>query len=255
MLKYILTVIPLILFYLNSYALTVSVDPDSIDMGRELNEVVVAKRVSGLRKLNGIATNTDVISSGELKRAACCNLGESFTTNPSVDVNYSDAATGAKQVKLLGLPGTYVQMLIESVLTVRGGCAVWTGMHPGSVDRVDKLSLRTIINCKDVKLKALILALFMALSSVAAFAADNNRTACFTLSPKMSCANCEKKIKTNLRFEKGVKSITTSIPNQKVEVVFNPEKTNEENLIKAFKKLGYKATPVVDKSDSSSTKK
>lgn len=52
-----------------------------------------------------------MISSAELTRAACCNLGESFVTNPSVDVSYSDAATGAKQIKLLGLSGTYVQMI------------------------------------------------------------------------------------------------------------------------------------------------
>lgn len=43
--------------------------------------------------------NEDMISSAELTRAACCNLGESFVTNPSVDVSYSDAATGAKQIK------------------------------------------------------------------------------------------------------------------------------------------------------------
>ena len=56
-----------------------------------------------------------MISTAELSRAACCNLGESFTTNPSVDVSYSDAATGAKQIKLLGLSGTYVQMLAENI--------------------------------------------------------------------------------------------------------------------------------------------
>ena len=57
------------------------------------------------------AENTMRINKAELFKAACCNLGESFTTNPSVDVNYSDAATGAKQIRLLGLSGTYVQML------------------------------------------------------------------------------------------------------------------------------------------------
>jgi len=61
-----------------------------------------------------------MISSGELSRAACCNLGESFTTNPSVDVSYSDAATGARQIKLLGLSGTYVQMLTENIPNFRG---------------------------------------------------------------------------------------------------------------------------------------
>lgn len=78
-----------------------------------LQEVVVTQR-RGIRKLNGV-TNTDLISASELKRAACCNLGESFTTNPSVDVNYTDAATGARQIRLLDLSGSYVQMLTENI--------------------------------------------------------------------------------------------------------------------------------------------
>ncbi len=50
----------------------------------------------------------------ELFRAACCNLGEAFQNNPSVDVSYSDAATGARQIRLLGLSGSYVGMLTET---------------------------------------------------------------------------------------------------------------------------------------------
>ena len=76
--------------------------------------------------------NTDYIGSGELLRAACCNLGESFTTNPSVDVNYADAATGAQQIKLLGLSGTYVQMLTENIPNYRGAAAPYSlGYIPG----------------------------------------------------------------------------------------------------------------------------
>lgn len=90
---------------------------DSTDT-EQLDEVVV-QAPGGVRKLKG-ATNTQVISVGELRRAACCNLGESFTTNPSVDVNYSDAATGARQIKLLGLSGAYVQMLTENIPNLRG---------------------------------------------------------------------------------------------------------------------------------------
>ena len=69
------------------------------------------------------AVNGVTINKEELFKAACCNLGESFTTNPSVDVNYSDAATGAKQIKLLGLSGIYVQMLIENMPNFRGAAA------------------------------------------------------------------------------------------------------------------------------------
>lgn len=84
----------------------------------ELEEVVV--KAKGTSKLNFNAGNTELITSVELTRAACCNLGESFSTNPSVDVNYSDAATGAKQIRLLGLSGSYVQMLTENVPNFRG---------------------------------------------------------------------------------------------------------------------------------------
>lgn len=71
-----------------------------------------------IQKLNPI--QTQVITSGELTRAACCNLSESFETNASVDVSYSDAITGAKQIQLLGLSGTYTQMQYENIPTMRG---------------------------------------------------------------------------------------------------------------------------------------
>ena len=83
-------------------------------------------------KLRNSVMNEDMISSAELSRAACCNLGESFVTNPSVDVSYSDAATGAKQIKLLGLSGTYVQMLTENIPNYRGAAAPYgLGYVPG----------------------------------------------------------------------------------------------------------------------------
>ena len=80
----------------------------------ELDEVQVVQRRASTLRGRGV-TNTMTLNKGELMKAACCNLGESFTTNPSVDVNYSDATTGARQIKLLGLSGQYVQMLGESV--------------------------------------------------------------------------------------------------------------------------------------------
>lgn len=87
-----------------------------------LGEVVV-KSGGGIRKLRGVATTTELISASELKKAACCNLGESFTTNPSVDVSYSDAATGARQIKLLGLSGSYVQLMTENIPNFRGAAS------------------------------------------------------------------------------------------------------------------------------------
>lgn len=71
--------------------------------------------------------------------------------------------------------------------------------------------------------------------------ADDACQAVFTLSPRMTCANCEKKIKSNLRFEKGIKSIDTSIPDQKVTVTYDPSKTSGSKLVEAFRKIGYKA--------------
>ena len=72
--------------------------------------------------------------------------------------------------------------------------------------------------------------------------APADTTAIFNVMPKMSCQNCENKIKSNLRFEKGIKSIETSLDSQTVTVVFNPKKTNVENIQKGFKKIGYAAT-------------
>ena len=89
---------------------------------QNLSDVTITSRRAGTRKMGG-AMNGIMINKEELFKAACCNLGESFTTNPSVDVNYSDAATGAKQIKLLGLSGTYVQMLTENLPTFRGAAA------------------------------------------------------------------------------------------------------------------------------------
>lgn len=79
-----------------------------------LGEVEISTRkAEGVSRMSG-AVNGVNLGQDELFRAACCNLGESFVTNPSVDVNYSDAAVGARQIKLLGLSGQYVQMLVEN---------------------------------------------------------------------------------------------------------------------------------------------
>lgn len=96
-------------------------DTDSLQT-QQLKELTVSARRRGTIRMGG-AQNGVTIGREELFRAACCNLGESFTTNPSVDVNYSDAATGAKQIKLLGLSGIYVQMLTENLPNFRGAAS------------------------------------------------------------------------------------------------------------------------------------
>ncbi|MBQ8423903.1 MAG: TonB-dependent receptor [Coprobacter sp.] len=100
--------------------------------GVTLSQVDVTGYKPATMKLRSSIVNEDLISGDELCRAACCNLGESFTTNPSVDVSYSDATTGAKQIKLLGLSGTYVQMLTENIPNYRGVAAPYgLGYVPG----------------------------------------------------------------------------------------------------------------------------
>lgn len=95
-------------------------------------EAVEVSASNGSRLKMDLTSNTELIGQAQLVRAACCNLGESFTTNPSVDVAYSDAATGARQIKLLGLSGTYVQMLTENVPNLRGAALPFgLGYVPG----------------------------------------------------------------------------------------------------------------------------
>lgn len=91
-----------------------------LEESAELSEVVVTKFVPGRLKNRIDAIQSEKITAKELTRAACCNLSESFETNPSTDISYSDAVTGAKQIQLLGLSGTYVQMLTENFPNFRG---------------------------------------------------------------------------------------------------------------------------------------
>jgi outer membrane receptor for ferrienterochelin and colicin len=88
--------------------------------GKQLNEVkVISSRPSTY--INSYdAFRTQTITQKELFKAACCNLSESFETNPSVDVSYNDAVTGSKQIQLLGLAGIYTQLTVENLPGPRG---------------------------------------------------------------------------------------------------------------------------------------
>jgi outer membrane receptor for ferrienterochelin and colicins len=83
-----------------------------------LQQVVVQGNATIIDRLSAI--HTEVITAKSLAKAACCNLSESFETNGSVSVNYTDAVTGSKQIQLLGLSGTYVQTNIENIPNLRG---------------------------------------------------------------------------------------------------------------------------------------
>lgn len=91
-----------------------------LSVNRQLEEVVVLG--SSLSKFidQTEVKPTEVITTKELLKAACCNLSESFTTNASVDVQFQDALTGAKQIQLLGLAGIYTQILFENMPTLKG---------------------------------------------------------------------------------------------------------------------------------------
>ncbi len=106
---------------------------DLEELEGELGTATVTAKRKGVYKDWRSTEKVDMITSSELLRCACCNLGESFQTNAAVDVSYSDAATGAKQIKLLGLAGTYVQMLTENMPNFRNAAQPYgLGYIPGS---------------------------------------------------------------------------------------------------------------------------
>lgn len=85
-----------------------------------LDEVVVAGRQKGTTLMTLSSLKTEVITASGLCKMACCNLAESFENTASVSVGYSDAVSGARQIKMLGLAGTYTQMLDENRPIMRG---------------------------------------------------------------------------------------------------------------------------------------
>ncbi|HBB48164.1 MAG TPA: TonB-dependent receptor, partial [Flavobacteriaceae bacterium] len=86
----------------------------------DLEQVVVKTRRSS-QFISSFSTEQIIrVSSDELLKAACCNLSESFETNPAIDVNFSDAVTGTKQIKMLGLTSPYILITAENIPVVRG---------------------------------------------------------------------------------------------------------------------------------------
>ena len=83
----------------------------------------------------------------------------------------------------------------------------------------------------------------MMLTAAVALAKDI-KTVVLTTNPQMHCESCEKKIKSNLRFEKGVKAIETDLCTKTVTIKYDADKTNVCNIIKGFKKIKYEATEV-----------
>lgn len=105
--------------------------PDTVDASTEGIEVdLTSERTSDAveitakssgRTLSALsAQRVEIMTTKELGKAACCNLGESFETNPSVDVNYADAVTGARQIQLLGLAGPYTDVSVDGLPMLAG---------------------------------------------------------------------------------------------------------------------------------------
>lgn len=96
-------------------------------------------------------------------------------------------------------------------------------------------------------ISALILVtLLVALGTGNATAAKDKKdvtTVEYALSPAPHCQNCVNKIKSNLRFEKGVKDIVVDLEKKSVTITYSPKATDEEKLASALKKIGYTATP------------
>ncbi|MCK7590127.1 TonB-dependent receptor [Subsaxibacter sp. CAU 1640] len=86
----------------------------------ELDEVTLTSRKQATSKSYLQSANVMTVSSDELLKAACCNLSESFETNPSIDVNFADAVTGTRQIKMLGLTSPYILITSENIPTIRG---------------------------------------------------------------------------------------------------------------------------------------
>jgi len=90
-----------------------------------LDEISVTAKKQTTSKSYIQTQNVFTVNSDELLKAACCNLAESFETNPSIDVNFSDALTGTRQIQMLGLKSPYLLITQENIPMVRGASQVY----------------------------------------------------------------------------------------------------------------------------------
>ena len=108
--------------------ITIELQPSAVD----IDEVVVEGQQRGNYAKTGGITRQEQISFAGLCKMACCSLAESFENSASVTVGYSDAISGARQIKMLGLAGTYTQILDENRPIMQGaGAAYGLSYTPG----------------------------------------------------------------------------------------------------------------------------
>ena len=114
----------IIISYIGYRSDTVNAADTSIQITLTMAVTLKNIEVNGKRSSSYISSlstaKNEIITSDELTKAACCNLSESFITTASVDVSYSDAVTGTKQIQLLGLAGKYSQVMTDVLPTERG---------------------------------------------------------------------------------------------------------------------------------------
>jgi hypothetical protein len=91
-----------------------------LDPATELKTAEVVERQQSTQLSTRSLINTEAIGAKELKRAACCDLSESFESNATVDVSFTDAVSGTKAIRMLGLDGKYAQTSVENIPFVRG---------------------------------------------------------------------------------------------------------------------------------------
>jgi outer membrane receptor for ferrienterochelin and colicins len=85
-----------------------------------LSEITINSKKNATQKSFLTTANIFTVNAAELLKAACCNLAESFETNPSIDISFSDALTGTKQIEMLGLTSPYLLISQENIPSVRG---------------------------------------------------------------------------------------------------------------------------------------
>ncbi len=112
-----------------------------LQAGVIIDKVTVEHRQNSTFSSSLDPMKTSVITETELHKGACCNLSESFETNPSIDVSFTDAVTGTKQIQMLGLAGPYIQISRENMPDVRGLAAIYgLGFVPGTWVRTINLN-------------------------------------------------------------------------------------------------------------------
>ena len=120
---------PLVATYVGYLADTVTAnagdDLTIVLQSSSLDSVIIEQKVRSTEISFLDPMKTEKISERELMKAACCNLSESFETNPSVDVSFTDAVTGTRQIVMLGLAGPYAQITRENMPDIRGLSAIY----------------------------------------------------------------------------------------------------------------------------------